>query len=231
MNEFLQGQAALLGFEYGIESIPVVAALYDVGGDGYAASILTGQEEGQFRRFRGWKRKVEWLAGRIAAKSAFERYSAPAGSTAPMLPASVLNNEARVPYILDHPEVHVSITHSHGYAVAVVAPFDVGVDLEKIEQRPLALTHYFFSEEEQKLALEVGEDSWARDCMITRIWSRKEAVSKFLRQGGKLDFKKLNVVDSEVLLGRGSRQRVRLLSAERDVYCISIAVSPNVLAA
>jgi phosphopantetheinyl transferase len=141
---------------------------------------------------------------------------------------SVLNNQDRVPYVLDHPEVHLSITHSHGYAIAVVAPFDIGIDLEKIERRPLSLTHYFFSEEEQQLASEGEPDSSDRDELITRIWSRKEAVSKFLKRGGSLDFKHLNVVSDEV---ETSREMIRLLSAEKDGYCISLAMPLSGLAA
>ncbi|MGB5872561.1 MAG: 4'-phosphopantetheinyl transferase superfamily protein [Bacteroidota bacterium] len=230
IEEFLAKESALFGFQYGIQSIPDVAELYDAGGDTYASSLLTGEEYGQFRQFRGWKRKVEWLAGRIAVKAAFGRYSAHAGNALPRLPVSVLNNEAHVPYFPGHPEVHLSITHSHGYAVAVVAPFDIGIDLEKIEERPLALTHYFFSEEEQNLAAAREEDSGARDGMITHIWSRKEAVSKFLQLGGNLDFKDLKVLDDEVAV-KMSRETIRLLSAERDGYCISLAMSLNVLAA
>ena len=230
MRAFLERQAALFGFHYGMESILDVAARYERGGEKYAQAVLTGEEHGQFRRFRGWKRKVEWLAGRIAAKGAFARCAARSESDGPTGPVSVLNNEDRVPYILDHPEVHLSITHSHGYAVAVVAPFAIGIDLEKIEPRPLSLTHYFFSEEEQKLASEGGGDASARDGVITRLWSRKEALSKYLQRGASLDFKTLEVLDDEVELTM-SRERIRILSAERDGYCISLAMSLNALAA
>jgi phosphopantetheinyl transferase len=211
-----------------MESIPDVAACYEGEGDAYAASLLTDEEQGQFRRFRGWKRKVEWLAGRRAAKAAFARYAQSVGRGDPERRISVLNNQDRVPYMPDHLEVCLSITHSHGYAIAVVAPFDIGIDLEKIERRPLSLTHYFFSEAEQQLASEGESDSSDRDRLITRIWSRKEAVSKYLKRGGSLDFKHLNVVSDEV---ETSREMIRLLSAETDGYCISLAMPLSGLAA
>jgi phosphopantetheinyl transferase len=228
MREFLERQSTLLGFHFGIASVPEVAARYDEEGDRYVASLLTGEEQEQFRRFRVRKRKVEWLAGRAAAKSAFARYARSVRTGDPSEPVSVLNDRDRAPFIQDHAEVQLSITHSHGYAVAVVAPFEIGVDLERIERRPLSLTHYFFSDEEQELASEGEGDSQARDELITRIWSRKEAVSKFLKRGGSLDFKELNVVDDEVECSRG---RIRVLSAEKDGYCISLAMSLSGLAA
>jgi len=228
MNEFLERQSALLGFHYGVERIPDVAARLDRDGDLYVASLLTEAERRQFRRCRGWKRQVEWLAGRRAAKTAFVRYARSVGRRDTGQPASVLNDRNGAPYVEYRPDVHLSITHSHGYAMAVVAPFDIGIDLEKIEQRPLSLTHYFFSEDERRLASRRGGDSPARDKLITRIWSRKEAVSKVLRRGGSLDFKDLNVVDDEVEV---SRVAMRVLSAERDGYCISLAMPLNALVA
>jgi phosphopantetheinyl transferase len=52
---------------------------------------------------------------------------------------SVLNDGAGAPFIAEHPELTLSLSHSHDYAVAVIAHDAIGIDIEKIEPRPLAL--------------------------------------------------------------------------------------------
>jgi len=136
----------------------------------------------------------------------------------PELPeVETIKNEL-LPYIVNHPELQVSISHSHEYAVAVIAPFKIGIDIEKIEPRPDSLAHYFCSQEERA---ELEKEPMQKDELMTFFWSRKEAVSKFLHLGGKLNFKQISTVNDEIEI---SQERIRLISGECEGYWVSIAI-------
>lgn len=90
------------------------------------------------------------------------------------------------------PEVHVggraapyvlSITHSHGFAAAALAPEGVrlGLDLERIEPRPSSFLEDWFTSSERAFvgASPAGEAA----LRATLVWSAKEAVMKALREG------------------------------------------------
>ena len=218
MQKFLETNAQKFGFFYAIQNIADVASLFNKKGDDFASSVLNDDEYEIFKRFKIKKRKVEWLSGRGAAKQAFANYTASLHNTNRVSNISVLNNQARVPYIVNYPDLYVSISHSHEYAVAVIAPFKIGIDIEKIEPRPDALAHYFCSQEERAM---LEKESMRRDEWMTFFWSRKEAVSKFLQLGGKLNFKKISTVNDEVEV---SQEKIRLVSGECDGYWISIAI-------
>ena len=218
MQKFLETNAQKFGFFYAIHRIADVSSELNKKGDDYASSILNDDEYEIFKKFKIKKRKMEWLSGRIAAKQAFTSYTASVLSTNEISKISILNNQARVPYIVNYPELHLSISHSYEYAVAVIATFNIGIDIEKIEPRPDALAHYFCSQEEQD-ALEKGP--MCKEELMTFFWSRKEAVSKFLQLGGKLNFKQINTVNDEVEV---SQEKIQLVSGDYDGYWVSIAV-------
>jgi len=217
MQEFLETNAQKFGFFYRIQSIAELALLLDEKGDEYASPVLNDDEFEIFKKFKIKKRKVEWLSGRIAAKQAFANYTASLHCTNRILNISILNNKARAPYITDHPELYLSISHSFEYAVAVVAPFKIGIDIEKIEPRPDALANYFCSQEERAV---LEQEPMRKDELMTFFWSRKEAVSKFLGLGGKLNFKQISTVNDEVEV---SQEKIRLVSGMSGGYWISIA--------
>ena len=218
MQKFLETNAQKFGFFFGIQSIADVASLFNKKGDDFASSVLNDDEFQIFKRFKIKKRKVEWLSGRVAAKQAFACYTASLHNTNEISKTSILNNQERAPYIVNYPELHISISHSHEYAVAVIAPFKIGIDIEKIEPRPDALAQFFCSQEERAM---LEKESMRRYEWMTFFWSRKEAVSKFLQLGGKLNFKKISTVNDEVEV---SQEKIRLVSGECDGYRISIAI-------
>lgn len=224
MEAFLKQSAQAFGFFYSLQSTSEVAARLDVEGDALAALVLTDPELATFARLPTRKRRHEWLSGRMAAKRAFAQARAACDPPLPFEEAVVLNGRRGAPAILGYPNLVVSISHSSDYALAVVAPCDIGVDIERIEPRPLALAHYFCSRDE--LDLLERECAWPadRDAAIARFWTRKEAVSKFLRLGGRLDFKRINTVGDYVRVNGVSEGMVRLISQTRRGYCVSLAL-------
>jgi phosphopantetheinyl transferase len=164
------------------------------------------------------------LGGRLAAKEALARAGVSARDSADAGPLSVLAGENRAPYVRGRPGTNVSISHSYEYAVAVVAPFRIGVDLEKIEPRPASLAEYFCSPaERRRLATGCGSKEES-DALITFLWSRKEALAKFFEEGGRLPFSALDTLEDIVRVEGRVPSGVRLVSGTADGYCITIAL-------
>src|SRR5210317_143529 len=76
---------------------------------------LTIKEKHVYDSLKYSKRKYEWLAGRLAAKSAYIHFCRKF-KLSNRLNISVLNDENRAPYFLEYPQLGLSITHSNDYA-------------------------------------------------------------------------------------------------------------------
>jgi phosphopantetheinyl transferase len=211
------------GFVAAVEETAEVAARLQNENGAFARAILTGEEWPLFGRLRSPKRRIEWLAGRLAARRAFLDHAAAWGGERVRLVPSVMGGANIPPYFLGEPGLNLSISHSHRYAVAVVAAREVGIDIERIEHRPRSLADYFLSEEECTL-LEAGSGEEGRDELITRLWTRKEALAKLLRRGGELTFRNLNVLSDRVPIGVHAHAWARLVSGVAEGYCVAIAL-------
>lgn len=249
--DFLENSARQYGFAYGVQSIPQVAARLETAddpadhpadhppGDRLIQKVLTAAEKIQFQKFIVQKRRVEWLAGRLAARQAFNRWKErQAWRRDTPQSISILNRPNRAPYIPEHPDLALSISHSHDYAVAVIAQYPIGIDLEKVEARHPALVDYFFSPAEQEwlagLACPVRHEAnplqHISDQWVTWLWTRKEALAKYLQLGGNLAFKQINAVPDEINLLGVNPTPVRLVSnikaqgETKPSYCISLAI-------
>lgn len=84
--------------------------------DSFIKKILTSEELKEFNLIKLDKRKKEYLAGRFAVKESIFK----ATQDINYLYYSCLNKENGQPYILNHPEIQVSISHDGEYAIAVV---------------------------------------------------------------------------------------------------------------
>ena len=115
--------------------------------------------------FNNEKRKKEYLASRLLLKDiapntkiTYNEYSAP----------KLENGE------------HISISHSKDLVAIIFSKQKVGLDIEKISEKPLRLSSKFISTKaHQNLTQEKA----------TLIWSCKEAIFKWY-QKGNIDFKK-----------------------------------------
>ncbi len=84
--------------------------------DSFIRFILTDSEQAEFENRKTDKRRIEYLGGRFAAKEAIFK----ATHDKNYLKYSVLNDTDGTPYIKDHPEISISITHDGGIAAAIV---------------------------------------------------------------------------------------------------------------
>ena len=101
----------------------------------WAAERLTQLEKTSWRQLRG-RRSDEWLAGRLAAKDAVIALHGAASTGAafwPEITTSVSDSDHGRP--LTCAPYHISISLSHGLAVAAASTRPVGVDIEAHERR------------------------------------------------------------------------------------------------
>lgn len=151
---------------------------------------LSEQERGLLDSHRHPARRRAWLGGRRAAKDAARRWAAdPMGVSRD---AEILREPSGRPVIADRAQLHLTIAHSGEYAVAAVASRALGIDIERIEDRPDSLLRTFYSAVEREW---VRQDPSMRSRRCDQIWTRKEAVSKLLGKGGQMLFSGISVLD------------------------------------
>lgn len=220
LRGFLDAAAAQMGFGFELTGIAAIEHRLEQEGEEFATEWLSEVEWPFFAALRVAKRRREWLAGRIASKIIFCRL---AGTPGDYRRIDVLNDTSRAPYFADHPELVLSISHSHDYAVAAVAPGRIGIDLEKVDHREEALIRHFFTSAEQACLNTLAGGSENRSAAVTEFWARKEAVAKYLRRGGSLIFKQIDVVNELFYWPEVVPQAIRLRSAIADGYAAAVA--------
>lgn len=91
--------------------------------------VLRREEIDMFEQINSDTRKVEWLAGRFAAKEAFSKaYGTGIGKEVSFQDMLVSNDESGRPFITyknENLKIHLSISHSRDYAVAQVVIEDL----------------------------------------------------------------------------------------------------------
>ena len=138
------------------------------------------------------KRRGDWLLGRWVAKRALV-LSGAAGNESDV---AILASASGAPeaFVLGCPAgVALSLTHSHGVAVAALGPAGVrlGVDLEAVEERTAAFLDDWFTEAERAFVMEAGAGEAA--LAATLVWSAKESVMKALREGLRIPLKAVEI--------------------------------------
>jgi 4'-phosphopantetheinyl transferase len=153
---------------------------------------LTEEERQVLQRLRVPKRRGDWLLGRFAAKRALVL----SGVARTEADVAILAAASGAPeaFVLGRPAgFALSITHSHGVAVAALGVHGVrlGIDLERVEERREDFLADWFTQTEQAFvsAAQAGERAPA----ATLVWSAKEAVMKALREGLRIPPKAVEV--------------------------------------
>jgi len=188
--------------------------------DSNLLSILPEKELEHLEKIKIEKNRIQWISGRYSVKSALTKYKLNRGALMDFSSIDVLKGEDSSPYIVQYPELCVSITHSFPYCIGVVSENKIGIDLEKISEHKESLTKYFYTLKEQEfLNGYKGTDEYWKQAMV--IWTRKEAVSKLFKLGMKMDFKKLCTLKDTIDL---KNYRICLKSFICTEYALSIAV-------
>lgn len=142
--------------------------------------LLHEAERRRFAQFPVHKRRVEWLAGRLAAKHALQRLE-----DSPRWPqqAQVRNGPQGRPAFEC---AQLSISHNCREAVAVVAHRPVGIDIETYDALRANSLAALLGHDEWR-AVQRG---WGCDAQVARtlLWCLKEALFKAAGQGGFVHF-------------------------------------------
>lgn len=111
-------------------------------------------------------RRQEWLAVRVLLKHLLGRE------------AHIDYKESGMPYLPDYPDLHISISHTKGYAAILLSDLPLpGIDIEYISPRIKKVTSRFMSEQE----LQQVDKSCELGSFLL-YWSAKETVFKALQQ-------------------------------------------------
>lgn len=232
----MKGLCEPLGVSYAVQRVRSDAEAAALAHD--EAQHLLGMERLHSATLRAFKRRAEFCAGRVVARQALagispqfseleiERnvWGAPYLRTPERLHAS-----ARELGVRDHSAAlgaHVSISHSNGFAVAVAAPWHIGVDLEANEARPSAFARYFLCEGEQRALKQLEGD--AMQSAINRFWTRKESACKVGGWGARLP---LRAIDTSLREVRIDHYAIRWSSGVSAGFAASVAFASDSLGA
>ncbi|MBI5242037.1 MAG: 4'-phosphopantetheinyl transferase superfamily protein [Elusimicrobia bacterium] len=173
------------------------------------AGLLSPAEESLFRGLRSEKRRLDWLAGRGAAKRALARYFREARESTPDLPAIEISSDAQGAPRCSLPGApSFSISHCAAGGLCAVGRGGrlVGADWEMVVPRCGELARLFARPGE----LPPGPD----DRALTRLWAVKEAVLKLLGLGLAAPPRDVEVLPEIRLHGRARRRWLELGSPE-----------------
>lgn len=181
--------------------------------------LLSEKEIEYLKQFKIYKKKLQWICGRYAVKKALFKYKVSRKSIVDLNCVDVLKGADSAPYIPQYKNINVSITHSFPYCVGIVSESNVGVDVEKVFKVENSLIKFFFTDRE-KSALSKITDTEDRNIQAIKLWTRKEAVSKFLRLGMKMNFKELDTLDDILEI---NDYKINLFSFIHQQCCLSLA--------
>jgi len=151
-----------------------------------ASYYLCREECERFHSFRLEKRKTEWLAGRIAAKCAALQlqhneekicWDKKQWQQLQISAASSGKPFALCSALACRPPLHISISHSRDFAIAIAARQNCGVDIQQVTPAVERVEERFVSSEERNILAELA-DLYGNQAALTLLWSAKEAVKK-----------------------------------------------------
>lgn len=183
------------------------------------SEILSPREMEIYNNYTLPKKRLEWLAGRWTAKIALSHYKKWNNADTFYKEIDVLRGKNCEPYFLQYGNIALSISHCYPYCIAVVGEQDLGIDIEKVFMPEEALINFFYNSNEAS-ALKTAKDT---SKTATIYWTRKEAVSKFLKLGMKLDFQKIDTVNDIVRLSEYEANKVKTVSFCNMWFCVSLA--------
>ena len=165
----------------------------------YLDKFLHADEKTKYQSLSVEKRRNEWIAGVIAIKLALRKMN----PDVQLSKIKIEKNEQGKPFIiLNKKPISLSITHSNGFAVGIVDPNNnTGIDLEIKEKRDSSFVDELISSKEKELINNLKQE--INEELLTKIWTAKEAASKVLGTGLKIDLHDLiisKIKDKEITL-------------------------------
>lgn len=173
-----------------IQELVDEAALPDFG------KYLGAQELEVFRRLKIPKRRTEWLAGRVAAKTLLRASDTRCASRKPA-EIQILSNESGAPWVKLGESVQpfgsLSLSHSNGFLFCAHSSVSMplGVDLEVIAPRERSFIEDYFTKAEVEQVNILNEET--SPLGVNLVWSGKESILKALQSGLRVDTRTVEV--------------------------------------
>ena len=170
-------------------------------------ALLNEREQARLDQLSVEKRRRDWLLGRWTAKNLLKAVlEQDMALNLPLSAIGIDNDVSGAPYaqleggvlpgIDDGARLlyDLSISHSGGYAFCAVqpghgGPLSLGADIEQVDVRDPCFVETFFTQKEIHFVNHAPVAQ--RDRLITTIWSAKEAASKAMREGLRVDTRKV----------------------------------------
>ncbi|MFA6010832.1 MAG: 4'-phosphopantetheinyl transferase superfamily protein [Desulfobacteraceae bacterium] len=158
---------------------------------GPLSRYFTADDFQRINHFKVMKKQVEWMAGKAAVKIlACER------GLAPEADIRIAAEDNGAPFLMDSPDIPISISHSGDYAVCAMGEHGgiVAADIEQIEPgRMQTFVGVAFSDQEiQLLQGRSDQDHYL-------AWTMKEAFLKYIKKGFAEGLKKVEIMDGQII--------------------------------
>jgi len=158
---------------------------------GPLSRYFTADDFQRINHFKVMKKQVEWMAGKAAVKIlACEKGLAPESEI------RLAAEDSGAPFLMDFPDIPISISHSGDYAVCAMGERDgiVAVDIEQIEPgRMQTFVRVAFSDREiQLLQGRSDQDHYL-------AWTMKEAFLKYIKKGFAEGLKKVEIMNGQII--------------------------------
>lgn len=184
-----------------------LAAQMGKSNDSRLSKIYLSQKEQQiFSLFTADKRRLEWLGGRICAKQAVISLGQTIKHSLSWQDILILADQHGKPFVEFKPASNngrvplISISHSHGWAVAMAAYMPCGIDIQRNNPSLLKVQRRFSNACERKILAQTFPTASRDTTTLALLWSAKEAVRKMATIHPLLNFTEieLKTIDSPI---------------------------------
>ncbi|MCH5210770.1 MAG: 4'-phosphopantetheinyl transferase superfamily protein [Oscillospiraceae bacterium] len=121
------------------------------------------------------------------------------------------------PYLKNHRDIYVNLSHSGDYAVCAVHSAPVGIDIELCRECDMKIAKRFFSPEEAQF-IETASDT---NNAFFEVWTRKESFTKVTGRGIAMHMNTFSVLDNEIIYD-GKRYIFKNCSPQPEGYKMSV---------
>ncbi|MCQ2455144.1 MAG: 4'-phosphopantetheinyl transferase superfamily protein [Clostridia bacterium] len=124
----------------------------------------------------------------------------------------IVKGENGKPY-LKNSKIYFNLSHSKKMAVCIVAPFEVGCDIEKIDKANIKIAKNFFDENEYKDII-TSDD---KNDKFYRYWTLKESFIKAVGCGFKIPLKdfRISIEDRITVSKKGQNTDYRFFETDK----------------
>ncbi|MFH2093291.1 MAG: 4'-phosphopantetheinyl transferase superfamily protein [Pseudomonadota bacterium] len=158
----------------------------------FAISCFSPAEIKTINSFKALKKQLEWMAGRYLIKQMIHTFFL---TDIPLEQITLSYQDHGAPFITSHPDIPISLSHSHEYTAAACSIHPgqtLGIDIEKIDKKPgPGFLKTAFTQAE---IMNMEDDA----AQIFKHWTIKEAYLKYIKQGFNESLHKVEVINNQV---------------------------------